>query len=176
MANLSLNRRDASKYWCRHRNQDVVELIPPKRPVRERVLHPLIKTSCSHLSFSGGDSEVVEGFVYVQVDSYHQESDYSKVSSKRKNPPDIMGVGFSLREEAVNRGGDHEEHHMTWKAMGFEEAVQEPENPSPIRRVDFVIADVRKCPGLGILMLEEIFEISFWNVLNLLVAAKVVSS
>lgn len=37
---------------------------------------------------------------------------------------------------------DHEENHVSWEAVGFEEVVQEAEDSSPVGRVDAVVSDV----------------------------------
>ena len=60
MAHLRLDRRNTTEYRRSDRNEDVIELIPPERSVRESALHALVEAGFFHLGFPRGDGEVVE--------------------------------------------------------------------------------------------------------------------
>jgi hypothetical protein len=60
--------------------------------------------------------------------------------------------------------------------MGFEETMKKTEDPSPIGRVYLVVPDVRERSAFSIFAFEEIFEIGFGDIFDLLFAVKSVSS
>ena len=61
---------------------------------------------------------------------------------------------------------------MGRKAVGFEEPVQEAEDSSPVGRIDSVIADVRKGPGLDAFVLQKAFHVGLGDIFCVVVAQR----